>query len=67
MLIFFIDTPVLYNVKNVHLYRMEIVQYRYEPLQIPHIFFFFLFFYNFGIYRTYDYVDGVFIIDEMQR
>ena len=27
-------TPVLYNVQNVHLYRVEIVQYRDEPIQL---------------------------------
>ena len=27
-------TPVLYNVQNVHLYRVEIVQYRDDPIQL---------------------------------
>ena len=30
--------PVLYNEQNVHLYRMDIEQYRDEPLQITQIF-----------------------------
>ena len=38
---FYRHTPVLYNVQNVNFYRMEIVQYRDEPLQIPQIFFFY--------------------------
>ena len=32
--------PVLQDVQNVKLYRMEIVQYRDELLQIPQMFYF---------------------------
>ena len=39
-LLFYRHIPVLYNVQNLHLYDMEIAQYRNEPLQIPQIFFF---------------------------